>query len=90
MYYGGQADAFCEGNGVIPNAGLEDDEEMQSYLDGEETEGVTHLTFYQRRMKGRGLCFRFIKHINVTARDLAKKHHAAPVTKYTVSELLLI
>jgi len=48
----GQADAFAEGKNIIPDVVREDDEEMQSDLDGEETEGVTHLTFYLRKVQG--------------------------------------
>jgi hypothetical protein len=78
--YGGQADAFSEGTSIIPNAGREDDEEMQSDLVGEETEGVTQLAFYQRRVRGKLVCFRFIKYVGVTVRNMVKARHA--VTPY--------
>jgi hypothetical protein len=50
--YGGQADAFAEGKIFIPNVVREGYEEMQSDLDWEETEGVTHLTFYLGKVQG--------------------------------------
>jgi hypothetical protein len=58
----------------FPNADSKDDEKMHSVSDEEaETEGVTHLTFYQRGVEGVTVCIRFIQHYAIAARKMRER-----------------